>query len=257
MRNINYLKENDVDIDKVLNLFGDINTYNTTLEEFITSLKNKKERLTYYKNISDINNYIIYLRSIKNDAKSFGFSNAVKFFENEEKQSTNLDYINSNYNNVVNNINKTIDIVNTYLNSNNTNNINNNILESDTILVVDDSNLVRNFVKKIFSDKYNVCNCSDGSEALNIIKENINNNKIKCILLDLNMPNVDGFSVLEFLKDNNLFKKMPTSIISGDSSKETIDKAFTYDIVDMLSKPFNNKDIKNIVEKTIVYNEII
>ena len=71
------------------------------------------------------------------------------------------------------------------------------------------------------------------------------------------MPNVDGFSVLEFLKDNNLFKKMPTSIISGDSSKETIDKAFTYDIVDMLSKPFNNKDIKNIVEKTIVYNEII
>lgn len=81
MRNINYLKENDVDIDKVLNLFGDINTYNTTLEEFITSLKNKKERLTYYKNISDINNYIIYLRSIKNDAKSFGFSNVVKFLK--------------------------------------------------------------------------------------------------------------------------------------------------------------------------------
>ena len=48
---------------------------------------------------------------------------------------------------------------------------------------------------------------------------------------------------------------MPVSIISGDSSKETIDRAFTYDIVDMLGKPFNNKSVKQIIEKTIMYKE--
>ena len=44
---------------------------------------------------------------------------------------------------------------------------------------------------------------------------------------------------------------MPTTIISGDSSKEAINKAFEYDIVDMLNKPFNEDKIKEVVEKTI------
>ena len=50
--------------------------------------------------------------------------------------------------------------------------------------------------------------------------------------------------------------KMPVSIISGDSSKETIDRAFTYQIVDMISKPFNDTDIKRVVERTMFYKEM-
>ena len=65
------------------------------------------------------------------------------------------------------------------------------------------------------------------------------------------MPKVDGFAVLDFMKENGLLKKMPVSIISGDSSKETIDRAFTYEIVDMLGKPFNEQNIKSVVEKTL------
>ncbi|MEG1310115.1 MAG: response regulator, partial [Bacilli bacterium] len=69
------------------------------------------------------------------------------------------------------------------------------------------------------------------------------------------MPNVDGFQVLEYFKNNNLFKKIPVSIITGDDSKEAIEKAFTYPIVDMLNKPFNEHDVKVIVEKTINYGK--
>ena len=61
------------------------------------------------------------------------------------------------------------------------------------------------------------------------------------------------FEVLEYMKTNDLLSKIPVSIISGDSTKETIDKAFTYQIVDMLEKPFTENDIKRIVEKTIQY----
>ena len=49
---------------------------------------------------------------------------------------------------------------------------------------------------------------------------------------------------------------MPVSIISGDSSKETIDRAFTYEIVDMLEKPFTDQNVKLVVEKTMFVNDI-
>ena len=49
----------------------------------------------------------------------------------------------------------------------------------------------------------------------------------------------------------NLLTRMPVTIISGDSSKDAIDKAFTYNIVDMINKPFNEIKIKQAVEKTI------
>ena len=49
---------------------------------------------------------------------------------------------------------------------------------------------------------------------------------------------------------------MPVSIISGDSSKETIDKAFTYDIVDMLEKPFNDNSVKMVIEKTLIFKDM-
>ena len=71
------------------------------------------------------------------------------------------------------------------------------------------------------------------------------------------MPKVDGFAVLNFMRENNLFSKIPVSIISGDSSKETIDKAFTYQIVDMLSKPFSEQSVKMVIEKTLIYKDMI
>jgi FixJ family two-component response regulator len=49
---------------------------------------------------------------------------------------------------------------------------------------------------------------------------------------------------------------MPVSIISGDSTKETIDRAFTYQIVDMLEKPFNDQSIKMVIEKTLFFKEM-
>ena len=65
------------------------------------------------------------------------------------------------------------------------------------------------------------------------------------------MPNVNGFTVLDYFKSNNLFDKIPVSIITGINDKETIEKAFMYPIVDMLQKPFNESSVKNVVEKTI------
>ena len=261
MRDINYLKSNGVDVDKSLELFGDINTYNQTIGELVISLKEKIDKLNGFKNSKDMYNYSIYAHSLKSDAKNFGFIKLGDFaYEHESKASVgDLYYIESNFEKLVELVDSTIRIIKEYLNGNNSDIAVSNssedksdlVLSKETILVADDSNIIRNFVKRIFDKQYMVVDAKDGQEALDIIISNLNNDNIVCILLDLNMPNVDGFKVLDYMKEKSLFSKMPVSIISGDSSKDTIDRAFTYDIVDMIEKPFNEQSIKSIVEKTI------
>lgn len=118
------------------------------------------------------------------------------------------------------------------------------------IIVADDSLIIQNIVEKALKDDYEVLKASNGREAIDFITKD-KDKKICCMLLDLNMPEYDGFMVLNYFKNNNLFNRVPVSIISGDDSKETIEKAFTYDIVDMLNKPFSSDNIKNVVNKTI------
>lgn len=115
------------------------------------------------------------------------------------------------------------------------------------IIVADDSMIVRNIIEKALSDKYVVLKATNGKEAIKYITDK--KYDIMGMLLDLNMPESDGFIVLNYFQNNNLFKKYPVVIISGDDTKETINKAFTYDIVDMLNKPFSSDRIKNMVDK--------
>lgn len=265
MKSIRFLKDNGVDIDKSLELFGDIKTYNETIGEFLVGIHSKiKQAITFMEN-NDLNNYAIIVHSMKSDARYFGFTKLGDLaYEHELKSKAgDIYYINSHLNNLIEETNKAIILVQEYMNGNETEQAleqieedGEDVFKKRTILVVDDSNIVRNFVKRIFSEKYNVGVAKDGEEAIKIIKANLNNNFIEAILLDLNMPKVDGFAVLEFMRQNDLLDKMPVSIISGDSSKETIDRAFTYDIVDMLGKPFNEQSVKSIVEKTIYRKEM-
>jgi len=117
------------------------------------------------------------------------------------------------------------------------------------IIVADDSMIIKNIVEKALSDEYLVLKATNGKEAIKYITDK--KYDIVGMLLDLNMPESDGFMVLNYFKNNNLFKKYPVSIISGDDTKETIEKAFTYDIVDMLNKPFSKDNIKNMVNKML------
>ena len=117
------------------------------------------------------------------------------------------------------------------------------------IIVADDSMIIRNIIEKALSDEYVVLKAANGKEAIKHITDK--KYDIVGMLLDLNMPESDGFVVLNYFKNNNLFKKYPIVIISGDDTKDTINKAFTYDIVDMLNKPFSGDKIKVMVSKMI------
>ncbi len=256
MKDINFLKNNKVNVDQSLELFGDIETYNETLVEFQNSIDQKLSEIDKYYNLADMPNYAIYVHSLKSDCKYFGFMDLAEIAYQHEMQSkaNNFNFVKENYNTLLTEAAKVKQIVNAYLND--TEEVvetpaETEVLDEDVILVADDSEVIRAFVKKIFDADYALAFASDGEEALNVIKSHLQDNKLKAILLDLNMPKVDGFAVLDFLKENGLLSKMPVTIISGDSSSDAINKAFTYDIVDMINKPFNEAKIKEVVERTI------
>ena len=270
MKSISFLESKGIDIPKSLELFGDEQTYNDSIGEFLVGIHTKINDLIKFMEAKDMQNYAIIVHSMKSDAKYFGFTKLADIAYQHELKSKEGDlyYVSTHINDLIGETNNSIILLQEYMNGNDGDEVTTNtevsaaapvtgeVYDKKTILVVDDSNIIRNFVKRIFSDKYNVGTATDGEEAINIIKANMNNDFIETILLDLNMPKVDGFAVLDFMKQNNLLKKMPVSIISGDSSKETIDRAFTYQIVDMLSKPFNDQSVKMVIEKTLIYKDM-
>ncbi len=123
------------------------------------------------------------------------------------------------------------------------------------ILVADDSKIISNIVDRAFKDQFETIVALNGKEAVDIIKNNIDDS-IVALLLDLNMPVVDGFAVLDYFKENNLFNRIPVIIITGDVQKERIDRAFTYPIVDVLAKPFTFDHVREEVAKIINMNTI-
>ena len=278
MGDVNLLMKNGVDINQSLELFGDMATYDDTIGEFLIGAGEKLPKLKYYKDRKDMANYAIIVHSLKSDAKYFGFTKLAELsYEHEMKSKANdFYYVYEHFDELMAEADRIVHLVKQYMGKEETpteatnqvfdikidNNVNveefsfGEIYTEKTILVVDDSNIVRNFAKRIFEGQYKVGTAKDGKEAIDLIKANKDNDNIVCILLDLNMPNVDGFAVLDFMKNNNLFVKFPVSIISGDSSKSTIDRAFTYHIVDMLGKPFTEQDVKRVLKKTIYCKEM-
>lgn len=125
------------------------------------------------------------------------------------------------------------------------------VLDQDdmkSILIVDDSSMIRNYLERIFINDYNISMAVDGNDAVSKIETN--QDKYNIILLDLVMPKSDGFFVLEYLTKYNI--DIPVIIISGDTSKESINKAFEYGVVDIIKKPFDSDIIK---EKIIRYSK--
>ena len=89
----------------------------------------------------------------------------------------------------------------------------------------------------------------DGKDAIDKMSDDEFIKKISLIILDLMMPNIDGFGVLEYISGRQL--NVPIMIISGDNSKETINRAFQYNVVDVIEKPFDAQKIKDKMDRFI------
>ena len=118
------------------------------------------------------------------------------------------------------------------------------------ILIADDEKLIRNVLKEyLLVENYHVFEANDGKEVLDIIR----NNCIDLILLDIMMPNMDGFSALkEIKKENNI----PVIVLSA--RKEEYDKLLGFDlgIDDYITKPFSPKEVMARIKAVLKRNNM-
>ena len=260
MKDVNILTNNGVNVNKALELFGDMATYDDTLKDFLSEIDEKLANIKKYKETGDMANYAILVHSLKSDSKYFGFEKLAELAYNHEMESkaNNMYYVTDHYDELMTEANRILSVVKQYMGVQTgtfQQTVKPVIVKDKNILVVDDSNVVRNFVYKIFNNEYEVLIANDGKEAIDILNSNVDD-KIVGVLLDLNMPNVDGFAVLDYFKNANLFNRIPVAIITGEGSEENVKRAYTYPIVDMLQKPFNEVNVKNIVDKLIMIHDM-
>ena len=208
MYNTKILTDNGVNLEKSLELFGDMDTYNETLVDFLNDVERKLHDIKKYKELSDMANYAILVHSLKSDAKYFGFERLAELAYNHELRSKANDmyYVADNYKELMEEANRIVKLVKSYLGVATEKDIKKETTHSDNTeknKIVDDSNIISNFITKIFDDTYDVISLKDGKEAIDFLASNTST--IRGMLLDLNMPNVNGYEVLNFMKINNFF----------------------------------------------------
>lgn len=126
------------------------------------------------------------------------------------------------------------------------------------VLIVDDALMNRDILKEILKDTYDILEAEDGKAALEIL--NVEYNEISAILLDLVMPVMDGFQVLEELNARKMIEKIPVLVISGENSTQNEQRCFELGIADFIGKPFNvhlvRKRVRNAAEHYAYRNEL-
>lgn len=105
------------------------------------------------------------------------------------------------------------------------------------VLIVDDSEYNRDMLSEILGDKYCILQAENGAEALSALeKEGVN---ISVVLLDLNMPVMDGFEVLEIMKEKGWTDAISVLIISAENDPDKMRTAFDLGVRDFISRPFD------------------
>ena len=104
------------------------------------------------------------------------------------------------------------------------------------ILIIDDSEIDREILQNILIWEYLVEAAEDGLKGLDRLLKG--SPEIDGILLDLHMPIIDGFGVLELLRENGI-SDIPVVVITAESTSENLYKAFPYNIKDFICKPYD------------------
>ncbi len=122
-------------------------------------------------------------------------------------------------------------------------------MDKQKILIVDDEEVNRAILEIMFQTEFEVIQASNGEEAIKQIEENPD---IVLILLDIVMPVMDGFGVLEYMQSKELLEVKPVILITGETIRDSEDKAYSYGVADVIHKPFYpdivERRAKNIIE---------
>lgn len=117
------------------------------------------------------------------------------------------------------------------------------------ILIVDDSEFNRAILKEILEETYEIIEADGGKEALHKIDEY--GMEISLVLLDIIMPEKDGFEVLKYMEEERLISDIPVIIISSEDSANYIRRAYEMGVSDYINRPFDANIVYQRVSNTV------
>ena len=118
------------------------------------------------------------------------------------------------------------------------------------ILIVDDSEMNRAILSEILNDEYDIVEAGNGAEAVAFLQKNAN--EISVVLLDIVMPVMDGYEVLEMMNSRRWIDDIPVIMISAESSSDSIDRAYELGVTDFIARPFDALIVRRRVINTIL-----
>ena len=122
-------------------------------------------------------------------------------------------------------------------------------MKRDTILIFEDNKIDREILVELFRQDFKILEAANGREGIALLKDHFAS--IAIVLLDNVMPVMDGFTVLENLKDKNILNKIPFIMITGETSPELERKGYEYGIVSYVKKPYQADVVKQVVNNAI------
>lgn len=122
-------------------------------------------------------------------------------------------------------------------------------MNKQQILIIDDEEVNRVILKGVFEDEYEIIEAANGQEAIAQLEKEHN---IVLLLLDVVMPVMNGFGVLEYMQKQDLLEKIPVILITSEAIIDSDDQAYSYGVADVMHKPFFPHIVKrrgkNIIE---------
>lgn len=121
--------------------------------------------------------------------------------------------------------------------------------EKSTILIVDDSELNRTILADILGDEYNFIEAENGARAIELLRTHTD---IDLILLDMVMPEMNGFDVLTAMNNNRQIEDIPVVMISAENGIEHIERAYDLGVTDYISRPFDRMVVRRRVVNALI-----
>ena len=121
--------------------------------------------------------------------------------------------------------------------------------EMQKILIVDDAAVNREMLREMLEDSYIIEMAENGQQALRKLLQY--KAELTAVLLDLQMPEMDGFAVIAAMRENGWLEQIPVLIISGENAVEVENKCLETGVSDFIHKPFDVSIVKNRVKNTV------
>ena len=124
------------------------------------------------------------------------------------------------------------------------------VSEKQKILIVDDSEMNRSILADMLGDEYEILEAENGNEGVAMLQKR--GEEISLVLLDIVMPELDGFGVLNVMNKNRWIEDIPVIMISAESGSTHVERAFDLGVTDFISRPFDALIVRRRVVNTVL-----